>query len=277
MAKETNNTTVARSEDGNVQITFTVDWKTIESKRKEVASEMAEKITVPGFRKGKAPIEQAIKHLSQEQLTENTLSQILPKLFSKVLEEEKLKPAIYPKFELISAQENEDWQIRAITCELPEVKIADYKKAIKSIKLKKDASKEEKENAVIEKILESTDTTIPEILTEEEVNSRLSSLLQRLEGLGLSLESYLASLNKTAPQLREEYFDQASKSITLDLALQEIATDEKIKVGEKEILDYLKVSSTSKQNEKGFTDQQKSTVELFLRKRKTLDHLVSLI
>lgn len=277
MAAKTNKTTVAKSDDGSIQITFTVDWKTIDKKRTEVAEDMAKNITVPGFRKGKAPLDQAIKHLPQEQLTENTLSQILPKLFSDVLKKEKLKPAIYPKFELLHAHENEDWQIRATTCELPEIELKDYKKVLKSVKLKKDASKEEKENAVIEKILENTKTVIPEMLTDEEVNSRLSSLLQRLERLGLSLESYLASMNKTAPQLREEYSDQAAKSITLDLALQEIATKEKIEVKDKEITDYLKVSSSSKQDEKGYTDQQKTTVELFLRKRKTLDHLVSLI
>jgi hypothetical protein len=35
-------------------------------------------------------------------------------------------------------------------------------------------------------------------LIDEEVNSRLSKLLERIEKLGLTLESYLSSIGKTA-------------------------------------------------------------------------------
>lgn len=278
MAAKKKTSTVAKLDNGTIQITFTVPWKTIEEKRSEVAEKMAENATIPGFRKGKAPLDKAIKHLPQDQLTENTLSEILPKMFADVIKDEDLKPAIYPKFELLHAHEGEDWQIRATTCEIPSIEFkTEYKKALKSIKLDKKAAKEEKENAVIEKLVEIIDSSVPEMLVEEEVNSRLSSLLQRLESIGLSLENYLASIKKTAPELREEYSDQARKSIILDIALQEIAEKEKIEISDKEVDEYLKVVASSSQNKATFDDNQKRTVRLFLSKRKTLDHLVTLV
>lgn len=270
MAKKIRKNTVARQSNGEIQVTFSIPWATVEKEREHVGKEMAENITVPGFRKGKAPLSQAIKRIPQEQLIEHTLSHILPGKFAEVIKEEDLKPAIYPKFSLVSAKEGEDWEVMAKTCELPDFKVGEYKKYLKPKKTKKaeKLSVEEKQNKVIEALLGNVKFEIPEMIIEEEVNSRLASLLERLEKLGLSLESYLASVNKSAPALREEYSDQAEKAIRLDLILQDISKKEKIEITKKEIEDYMKVSSMS--------PEQENTIRLFLMKRKTLDKLAKL-
>src|SRR4030043_356465 len=114
-----------------------------------------------------------------------------------------ITPAIYPKIELISAEEEKDWQIRAITCELPDVDLGNYKRELSDKKKtsviwtpgkdKKDdtntPTREEKEQEVIKTLLENIKVNISKVLIDEEVNSRLSKLLERIEKLGLSLES----------------------------------------------------------------------------------------
>lgn len=275
-SKSKNLPAVAKETNGNVQITFDIDWNEIETKKLESLEEYARNIEVSGFRKGKAPISEVLKKVPAEQLTERTLSKILPNLFSDLIHRENLRPAIYPKFELISAKDGENWQVRATTCELPEIDVKDYKEVVSKVKTTKKQNHDEKENTIMEALLAKYNTEIPEMLIDEEVNSRLASLLERLEKLGLSLESYLASLKKTAPELRNEYGEQAKKAIVLDIVLQNIAIKEDVKVSEKDIADYL-MAATNGQDVSSFSESQKNTIRLFLMKRETLHSLLKLV
>ena len=118
---------VAREDNGNIQITFTIPWSLIQKAQDETAKEMAKDIEVPGFRKGMAPLAKAREKINQGALIEHSLGHLLPKALAESVEENKLRIAIYPKFELIKADDNADWQVRGTTCELPEVELGDYK------------------------------------------------------------------------------------------------------------------------------------------------------
>ena len=121
------NSIIARSDDGTVQITFTIPFSEIEEARNKAAKELGRDLAVPGFRKGMAPLSKVIESIPDNTLLEKCLSFILPDLVSKVIKENDLKPVIYPKFELVKAIDGEDWQIRAITCELNPVELSDYR------------------------------------------------------------------------------------------------------------------------------------------------------
>jgi FKBP-type peptidyl-prolyl cis-trans isomerase (trigger factor) len=286
---------IARSDDGTIQITLTIPFSDIKISRKEVVGELGKDIDVPGFRKGKAPLEKIIEKIPQNTLIEKTISKLLPKAFSDAIKEHKITPSVYPKFEVVKATDGDDWQVRAFTCELPEIDLGDYKKEIKgssktkviwtpsSTKAKadkpdKEPTREEKEQDVLKILLEKVAIKIPKILTDEEVNSRLSKLLERIEKLGLTLESYLASLKKTAEQLREEYRSQAENSIKLDFILTKIAEKEDIKVTEPEISAAIAVSASTDPtlSEKLKNPDQKRLIETILKRRKVLDTLINL-
>jgi FKBP-type peptidyl-prolyl cis-trans isomerase (trigger factor) len=116
-------------------------------------------------------------------------------------------------------------------------------------------------------------------LIEEEVTSRLSNLLSRIEKLGLSLDSYLASIGKTVESLRGEYEAQAKDAITLDITLTKIATDENITVDPKEIDSALTMSVTSAgklEEHPEELENRKRMLESILKRRKALDFLISL-
>ena len=285
--------TVARSDDGTIQINFTIPYTVIVDIREKVVKDLAKEIDVPGFRKGKAPLNKVVEHVPQAKLTENVLSQILPEVFSNVVTKEKLNPIIVPRFELISSEDKKDWQVRAITCEKPNISLNDYKDKITgAIKSKtiwtpgkdakqekpKESSKEEKEQEIIKLLLESIKVKVPKILIEEEVNSKLSQLLQRLEKLGLNLESYLASIGKTPQSIRKEYEENAKNSISMEFILNEIALKEEIKVPKSKIDDAINASgSDPKIKEKLDTPEQRRIIEDVLRKRAVLDFLVALV
>jgi FKBP-type peptidyl-prolyl cis-trans isomerase (trigger factor) len=281
---------VAKLDDGTVQITFTIPYTQIQKERTHVEKELIEGIEVPGFRKGKAPLEKALEKVPESTVIEHTLQHILPPLLGKAMTEEKLRLAIYPKFELLKANKDEDWIVRAISAELPEVELGDYKKIIKGESATsalwtpekgKEPTKltpEMKQQIAIKALLDHIKITLPYILIEEETNSRLGQLLERIERLGLKLESYLASVGKTGENLREEYEKQAKDTLSLDLILQKIADVEGIAVSESELQAAIGATSADPALAQTFeTPDQRRMLESILRKRKVLDSLTELV
>lgn len=284
---------IARESDGNVQITFTIPFSVVKTAEEETIREFAKNMEIPGFRKGMAPIDKVAEKIPQNKLIEHSLSHILPKALAESVNENKLKIAIYPKFELISAEEGKDWQIRGITCELPEVALGDYKKAIEGASQasaiwtpdkgkpeeKKEPSREEREQVVVKALLDNVKVTIPKILIEEEADSRLSNLLARLEKLGLALESYLSSIGKKAEDLRADYAKQAKDAISLDLILSKVAESEGIKIDPKEVDTALNMSQAAKPDNNVHTEDNESRkrlIESILKRRAALDFLIKL-
>lgn len=280
---------VAREQDGNIQITFTIPFDLIKKAQDETIAEMAKDIEVPGFRKGNAPISKVREKVSENALIEHSLSHLLPQALAEAINENKLKIAIYPKFELISAKDGEAWQIKGITCELPQIDLGDYKKAISgAIKTTniivpgkeptQEPTREEKEEKVIKALLEHVKITIPKILVEEEVASRLSNLLGRLEKLGLALESYLASIGKNVESVRAEYETQAKDAIALDLILSKVAEEENLKVTEANVdaaINMSTATTSTKVESKEDLESRRRLVSSILLRRQALDHLVA--
>lgn len=282
---------VAKSDDGSIQITFTVPFEVVKLEREASLKEYASEMEIPGFRKGMAPIEKVKEKVPAESLIEHTLRHILPRALADAIVKHAIKPAVYPKFELVSAKDEEDWEVRAVTCELPEVELGDYKKTISGALRAKNLwtpdkaktkdvvlNKEEKEQEIIKSLLDTVKIKIPAVLIEEEVNARLASLLEKIEKLGLTLESYLASLGKTPEALRADYASQAKNTIVLDLALEKIATDQKITVDEVKIDETIKSSSEDEKiRERLNTPEQRRLIGGILRRRSALDYLGSLV
>jgi len=282
---------LAKQEDGTIQITFTVPVGIIKSAEDTALAQLAKETLVPGFRKGNAPIDKVREKIPTATLIEKALGKILPKAFGDATTKFKIKPLIYPKFELLSAKDGEDWQIRAVTCEMPEVRLGDYQKAItdalkatsiwtpgKGTEKPKEKSKEEKEQEVIRTLIATSEVNIPKPLLDEEVDARLSGLLERTERLGLSLEKYLASIGKTPEGLRTQYEQQARESIKFDLILAKIADEKNISASETEIDTAIKQSASDDITfERLNTPEQRRVVASILKKRAALDSLTSLL
>ena len=121
--------------------------------------------------------------------------------------------------------------------------------------------------------------TIPQILIEDEADSRLSNLLSRLEKLGLALESYLASIGKKPEDLRADYAKQAKEAIALDLILSKIAAEEDIKIDQKDIDGAMGMNQTANQikdQSPEDLEQRRRLIESILKRRAALDFLLGL-
>lgn len=291
--KANKNYVIAKDSDGTIQITFTIDKKVISERQNTVLLELGKDTEVPGFRKGNAPPDKVKEHVSREKLIEKILSGILPKMFSDALISEKIKPSIFPKFELISSTEDENWQVRAITCEITPFDLNDYKTNIKGLfskdkiwtpqkgadaKETKEPTRLEKEQKIIEVLLRDYHPIVPKILIDEEVNSRLSQLLSRIEKLGLTLEGYLSSIGKDPQTIRQEYAKQSEDAIKIELILEKVAIDEKITTSQSEIDEAIKASSGDPAvSENINSPEQTNLIKTIIMRRKALDFLLNLL
>lgn len=258
-----------RIENGGIEVIFTIPAQIIKTVKDEVLKEFANDALIPGFRKGKAPIAKVEASTSDEKLSEHILSHLLPNAFVLAVEEHKFNPAIYPRYDAIkitsakNVADDTEWQIKATTCELEKITLPkDYKK-----KLKSDPKDQ---NVLIKSLLETIKIEIPKMLVEEEVNARLSQVLERIERLGLTLEGYLKSVGKTPDSLRAEYEIQAKDAISMELILNHIANEEKVEVTEEEIDNFIK--TTGEDLNKVEKDQRDILKRVILR-RKALEKL----
>ncbi|MAG59806.1 hypothetical protein CMO96_03400 [Candidatus Woesebacteria bacterium] len=297
--KNPNKSVLARQEDGTVQLTINIPQALVQEKKKEALRHIIEELEVPGFRKGKVPEDVALKHIEKQKLYEHVLQHVLPEVYTKAVQEHSLRPAIGPRFELISTDDDKDWSVRATTCELPEINLGDYKKAISDAKSSgkiwvpgkdssaagsgqaKEPSREEKEQIVIKALINSIQIKVPQPLIEEEVNHKLSGLLDQLQKFGLTTEQYLASKGTKIEQIREDYARQAKESLTLALALNQIAEKENIGVDEKEVEEVIKASNTATTNgvqepQPAASGQQRQLIKSALLRRKALESLINL-
>jgi len=105
--------------------------------------------------------------------------------------------------------------------------------------LKKEKELEQKQkmrNEILEKIAQDSKCEIPEILVENEKNSLLEDLKQRVDqGLKIPFEGYLVQIKKTEKEIKDSFVDTAEKRVKNFLALREIGKKEEIKVSKEEI------------------------------------------
>lgn len=272
--------TLAKTEDGTITLTITIPQKDIATTREEVVEEIVKNTTLPGFRKGMAPKKMVADKMDKMQLQEDTLKKLLPKYYTEAVNEHKIKPIISPRIHIDKLDEGEDWTFTAATCEMPEVKLGDYKKKITDVTAKSKIVVPGKEQTgpnmddIIKALLESTTISIPQVLVESEVERLLSQLLDEIKSLGLSLDQYLGSTHKTIEDLKKDYAARATQDITFEFALQKVGDEEKITVDQKELEEAL--AKAQSPEERANLERNIYMLASILRQQKTLDFLKNL-
>jgi len=277
------------------EILAIISWKEVEEARKKAISEAAKEVEIKGFRKGKAPEDLVVKSIGNQKLLELALENIIPGIYQKAVNFLKLNPILTPKIEVVEAKENADWKVRFTSCEEPEVKLGNYKEELKKIKVSEKIwtpgkgvdpgknegkienakdKKDEKLQKTIEWILQNIKPEISDLLIENEVNRKLSNLLDQVQKLGLTIDQYLASSGKSAENLRQEYQKSAYETISLEIVLNKIAEVEKVVVKPEEI--DKTIAEVQDEKERKNLESQKYLLATLIRRQKTLDFLANL-
>jgi trigger factor len=286
-----NNIKVSRLPKFEAEILLTIPWAEIKKTYEEVVEDATKRMELKGFRKGKVPKKLVEENLDKSKVYSEVIQRVIPKYYQQIVAEQNFKPIGTPKVSLISAKEEKDWEIKILIAEKPEVKLGNYKEELmklnqttkiwvpgkdspKESEEAKKAKEEEKIQKILSWLLENIKVEISDLVIEEEVNRRLSSLIDQTNKLGLTVEQYLSSTGKTAEEIKNEYRKQASEMWRLEFALNEISDQEKITVENKDIDELIQKASS--QEEKKNLEAQRYLLASFLRRQKTLDFLASL-
>jgi len=89
---------------------------------------------------------------------------------------------------------------------------------------------------VLEKILESTNIDLPEILVKTEQENAINELKDKVQNdLKISFEEYLAQVKKKEEDIRKDLLEQSELKVKSFLVVREIGRREKVTVSEQEI------------------------------------------
>lgn len=279
-----------------VELTVTILKDTLDKENKTAFEKLKNNLQVAGFRKGKVPEEIAQKHISKETAYQEAIQSLMPRIYEEIVKKENLKPIVSPKIELVKAKENEDWIVRITVAQKPVINLGSYKEAVKKAKseakkadiwvpgksdtkqepTEKDKARIQQEtlNKILSELLTATKVEIPDLILEEELNHRLTKLLDDIQKIGLTVDAYLKSKNTTMDILKDGFRREIEDTYKLEFLLNEIADKEGIKV-EKEDLEKLFTSITdAKQKEEARKNAY--FYATILRKQKTLDFLTAL-
>lgn len=135
------------------------------------------------------------------------------------------------------------------------------------------------EKAVLELLAEkSTFSDIGDLLINQEIEKMIWELRQWVTQNGMEFDEYLKSVNKTVPDLKLDFAQQALVRIKVALILEEVAKKENIKPTDEEIdaeVDRIgsQVSKDPAAKEHVYSPAYRERVETQLRNRKTVDFL----
>jgi trigger factor len=139
------------------------------------------------------------------------------------------------------------------------------------------------EEQVIEAVVGLAEVAYPPLLVDMETDRLLDQQLRRWRESGQGLEEYLASVNKTEAELKEELRPPATQRVVRSLVLDKVAREEKIEVSgaevDSEIADMAKGLAEARSED--FTKlmnspQSRESIEHFLVRRKTVQRLVEI-
>lgn len=115
--------TAEKMEHRQVALIIEVEHNELEKSREEAYHRLVGKVSIPGFRKGKAPRAVLEQHVGKESLLEEALEQLMPQLYQEAVKSQGLEPIAKPQIEIT---QTEPVVFQAIVPLKPTVELGDY-------------------------------------------------------------------------------------------------------------------------------------------------------
>ena len=110
-----------------VKLTFTVEAEKFDEGMKKVYAKTAKYFSIPGFRKGKAPMSLIEKTYGASIFYEDTFNEIVPEIYEDELKANNIDAVSRPEIEITQMEKGKDLIFTAIVQTKPEVKLGKYK------------------------------------------------------------------------------------------------------------------------------------------------------
>ena len=103
------------------------------------------------------------------------------------------------------------------------------------LKRKQDDAKRKAEDDLVDSLVDMTEVEIPDVLIKSETDNIVSNYEQNMMQQGFSLADFLKMTGQKMEDFRDSLKENAIKRIKTNLALQEIARNEKVEISEEEV------------------------------------------
>lgn len=119
---------VEKTENKNeVKLEFKIEAAKFDEAIKKVYFKSAKYFNIPGFRKGKAPMNIVEKYYGDEIFYEDAFNEVVPEVYEKELKENKIEAVSRPDIDVKQIGKGQDLIFTALVQTKPEVKLGKYK------------------------------------------------------------------------------------------------------------------------------------------------------
>ena len=149
-------TTVEKLENNIVKLNIEIDADTAEKEYNKACKRLAQRVNIPGFRKGKAPRAILEKNIGTETIKHDVLEYLLPNAFSTTIKDNNLTVITEPSIESYNFEIGKPVTVVAKVELKPEVKFEQYKDL--NIKVEEFKTADDAMQKEIEELLEKFTT-----------------------------------------------------------------------------------------------------------------------
>ncbi|MFA6518643.1 MAG: trigger factor family protein [Candidatus Shapirobacteria bacterium] len=209
-------------------------------------------LKLDGFRPGKVPLNLVTQNTDPQELLEETINESVSQIYQLSLDHHQLKPIIPPQVSFLSTkfELDKDWPLEITSCLVPKIEL---KPTLYSLIAKLDSKLElkAKTEKVISLLEKSTKITVPQILLDYEFSRQKPDS------------------KKPTPQDKAEFEAKLTNEWAVNLAINQIATNEKISVSPEEMKAVISQNPSLSQNP--------NLVYYLLLQQKAIDFLLAKI
>jgi trigger factor len=121
------NVKMEKIENNVVKLEITVEVEKFNEAMKKAFAKNAKQFNIPGFRKGKAPMNIIKKHYGEGVFYEDAINFCCDATYPQALEEHNIKPVDYPQIDIVQIGEGKEFIYTASVAVVPEVELGEYK------------------------------------------------------------------------------------------------------------------------------------------------------
>ena len=146
-------------ENNRVQLEVQVEKETVNRAIDQVCRNIAKEVTIPGFRRGRAPKHIVTRYVGQARLHQEALEKLLQESYEKALVEADVQPVDQPSIDIDEFEEGQEFCFKATITVKPEPQIEDYQSI--SVAPQIDEVTDENIQSVIDSLLDDQSVLEP--------------------------------------------------------------------------------------------------------------------
>ena len=122
------NVKVENTENKNeVKLTFNIEAEKFEDAMKKVYAKTAKYFNIPGFRKGKAPMQLVERQYGSAIFYEDAFNELVPDIYDEAIRENKVEAVSKPNIDIVQMEKGKELIFTATVETKPEVELGKYK------------------------------------------------------------------------------------------------------------------------------------------------------